>query len=53
MTAPYILYVGIESLQKLICSDDRSLAPPQKEQLLMLKKGVLGDAWASWNMRIT
>ena len=44
LTAPYPLFnIGIESLQKQICSHDGKLAPPQTEQMSMLKRGC-GDA---------
>ena len=40
LTAPYPFFnIGIESLQKQICSNDGNLAPPQTEQLSMLKRG--------------
>ena len=40
-TAPYpLLNIGIENLQKQICSNDGNLAPPQTEQLSMLKEGA-------------
>ena len=46
-TAPYpLLNIGIENLQKQICSNDGNLAPPQTEQLSMLKRGC-GDASSS------
>ena len=46
-TAPYpLLNIGIENLQKQICSNDGNLAPPQTEQLSMLKRGC-GDALSS------
>ena len=39
LTAPYPLFnIGIESLQKQICSNDGNLAP-RTEQLSMLKGG--------------
>ena len=44
LTAPSPLFsIGVESLQKQICSNDGNLAPPQTEQLSMLKRGY-GDA---------
>ena len=44
LTAPYPLCnIGIESLQKQICSNDGNPAPPQTKQLSMLKRGC-GDA---------
>ena len=44
LTAPYPLFsIGVESLQKQICSNHGNLAPPQTEQLSMLKRGC-GDA---------
>ena len=47
LTAPYpLLNIGIENLQKQICSNDGNLAPPQTEQLPMLKRGY-GDASSS------
>ena len=46
-TAPYpLLNIGIENLQKQICSNDGNLAPPQTGQLSMLKRGC-GDASSS------
>ena len=46
-TAPYpLLNIGIETFQKQICSNDGNLAPPQTEQLSMLKRGR-GDASSS------
>ena len=46
-TAPYpLLNIGIENLQKQICSNDGNLAPPQTEQLSMSKRGC-GDASSS------
>ena len=46
-TAPYpLLNIGIENLQKQICSNDGNLAPPQTEQLSILKRGC-GDASSS------
>ena len=46
LTAPYPLFnIGIESLQKQICSNVGNLARPQTEQLSMLKRGC-GDASA-------
>ena len=46
-TAPYpLLNIGIETFQKQICSNDGNLAPPQTEQLSMLKRGC-GDASSS------
>ena len=47
LTAPYpLLNIGIENLQKQICSNDGNLAPPQTEQLSILKRGC-GDASSS------
>ena len=47
LTALYpLLNIGIENLQKQICSNDGNLAPPQTEQLSMLKRGC-GDASSS------
>ena len=47
LTALYpLLNIGSENLQKQICSNDKNLAPPQTEQLPMLKKGY-GDASSS------
>ena len=44
LTAPYPRFnIGIEILQKQICSNDGNLAPPQTEQLSMLRRGC-GDA---------
>ena len=44
LAAPGPLFnIGIESLQKQIRSNDGNLAPPQTEQLSMLKRGC-GDA---------
>ena len=44
LTAPYPLFnIAVESLQKQICFNDGNLAPPQTEQLPMLKRGC-GDA---------
>ena len=41
LTAPYPSFnIGIESLQKQICSNDGNLAPPQTKQLSMLKRGA-------------
>ena len=46
-TAPYpLLNIGIENLQKQICSNDGNLAPPQTERLSMLTRGC-GDAASS------
>ena len=53
LTAPCpLLNIGIENLQKQICSNDGNLAPPQTEQLPMLKKGVRGCIVKSWKMPI-
>ena len=47
LTAPYpLLIIGIENLQEQICSKDGDLAPPQAEQLPMLKRGY-GNASSS------
>ena len=47
LTAPYpLLNIDIEKLLKQICSNDGNLAPPQTEQLSMLKRGC-GDASSS------
>ena len=44
LTAPHPLFnIAVESLQKQICFNDGNLAPPQTEQLPMLKRGC-GDA---------
>ena len=46
-TAPCpLLNIGIENLQKQICPNDGNLAPPQTEQLSILKRGC-GDASSS------
>ena len=46
-TAPYpLLNIGIDNLQKQICSNDGNLAPPQTEQLSILTRGC-GDASSS------
>ena len=47
LTAPYpLLNIDIVHLQKQICSNDGNLAPPQTEQLSMLKRRC-GDASSS------
>ena len=51
LTAPYPLFnIGVESLQKQICSNDGNLAPPQTEQLSMFKKGLQGFVVTSLKM---
>ena len=40
--------IGTESPRKQVCANDGNLAPPQTEQLSMLKKGVWGRAVASY-----
>ena len=41
LKAPYPCFnIGVENLQKQICSNDGHLAPPQAEQLSMLKGGA-------------
>ena len=42
--------IGTESPRKQVCANDGNLAPPQTEQLSMLKKGVWGRAVASYKM---
>ena len=43
LSAPYPLFnIGTESPGKQVCANDGNLAPPQTEQLSMLKKGGVG-----------